>query len=388
MDKVLLYYRQYKDAPEYILAEYISTRKIKISFYKRSPWYFEYEDEQDYKTMDYSCTFKNKDATKFISLFTKNKNPQEFLQRLKAKFAKSTSLENILEFADKHKINYKLYDNYYPEWPENIFPLDYRYKKLYDEKGQFVIPELYEPPQNGIRKLFDSRGNLFLEANYVQGKKNGLCTIYENNKIKKERYYVDDLLSGVYKEYHSNGKVKIEMLYTNGNRDGFAKEYHPNGRIKLDSFFKDDLQECVSNEYYDNGKLKLESTWARDKSEGVVITYDINGNIESKLPRKHGKLDGVIRDYYPNGKLKWVEDYKKGQRHGKSIKYYKSGKIACIQHWRNDKKRNSLGYYQNGNVYYKFLFDKNGKRHGTSKTYHKSGKIRTITIYKNGKVDD
>ena len=70
----------------------------------------------------------------------------------------------------------------------------------YIEKGN-LIEEYFH--NNGIKegkyKLFDFRGNLLVEIEYINDKKNGNCKIYNPYKflsmIDKELYFIDDKLN-------------------------------------------------------------------------------------------------------------------------------------------------------------------------------------------------
>ena len=76
------------------------------------------------------------------------------------------------------------------------------------------------------------RSLLFLVLFFVQGKKNGLCFIYDDyGRIIKAENYVDDLRDGECLTYDDQGNIIIQEFYEGGKRHGPSSLYNHEGNI-------------------------------------------------------------------------------------------------------------------------------------------------------------
>ena len=69
----------------------------------------------------------------------------------------------------------------------------------YIERGDLIEEYFHNNgKKEGIYRILDSKGNIFIEAEYINDKKNGICKIYDPYKMIKygyrELYYNDDKL--------------------------------------------------------------------------------------------------------------------------------------------------------------------------------------------------
>ena len=95
-------------------------------------------------------------------------------------------------------------------------------------------------PITGVYKARQGNG-LWVEANYKDGKRDGVYKEYDKNgKLSKEKNYEDGWLDGVFKVYHVNGNLGIEGNYEDGKRDGVHKYYDENGKLEREENYKDD----------------------------------------------------------------------------------------------------------------------------------------------------
>ena len=97
---------------------------------------------------------------------------------------------------------------------------------------------------------------------------NGLCICYHTNGKKMKRYvYKNDIIVGLYEEYHLNGNKKIICLYNDLSlEDGEHIEYDKNEHIIKCCYYKDGYLQKLCDEFYEDG-----------------TSYKINEQIESNI---------------------------------------------------------------------------------------------------------
>ena len=90
-------------------------------------------------------------------------------------------------------------------------------------------------PITGKRVVKYPDGNLSFEANFKDGKREGLA-----------------------KTYYINGNLWAETNYKNGKQDGLKKTYDVSGNLKSEANFKDGQLEGLAKTYHENGNLESE----------------------------------------------------------------------------------------------------------------------------------
>jgi len=84
------------------------------------------------------------------------------------------------------------------------------------------------------------------------------------NKGTRERpvmYYEGALFTGVGFDVYSDGQLKLEANYKDGKYDGLFKIYYENGQLKEEGNFKDGELDGLLKVYYENGQLKEERNY-------------------------------------------------------------------------------------------------------------------------------
>jgi antitoxin component YwqK of YwqJK toxin-antitoxin module len=173
------------------------------------------------------------------------------------------------------------------------------YFAIIDKKGKEIIEGQY--------KEFLDSGCVVMTVNYVNGKKNGVCTRYfttdgkTNGTLSSLCYYVNDKLEGKYIDYYSNNIIHIECYYVNNKKHGEYKEYYK-------SFHINEQGENVQNEY------KI-TTYNNDQLHGVYKEY-YEPTVDKEIYLKNyidsyinGKITGLYKEYRKDGKLKEVTCY-------------------------------------------------------------------------------
>jgi antitoxin component YwqK of YwqJK toxin-antitoxin module len=143
-------------------------------------------------------------------------------------------------------------------------PVDY--SKLQDRDGIMYLPN-EETPFNGRAEDFYWTGQKKLEANYKDGKLDGLWTLwYINGQKKREGNSKDGKEDGLWTQWYLNGQKNEESNWKAG-KPMSAKGWKPNG------------EKCPVTDVKDGN--------------GVVVWYNEDGTEYRRLTYKDGDL---VRD--------------------------------------------------------------------------------------------
>ena len=251
--------------------------------------------------------------------------------------------------------------------------------KEYDEKGLLITLQTFNKGILTERERINRKDK--------DGLKQGVWrTYYENNKIKSELYYKDDVLNGPYKEYDENGLLLTVLNYSNGK--------------VLESNDTADLDVEIRNEYDESGNLIYSGSYHDNIPIGIHRIYDETGKVKTaKLYNDFGNLigEGIItnegmkegewNDYYIDGTLKAKGNYLSNLRTGKWGFYYKNGSVEQRGSYKNGKEEGLWEwYYENESIkrqeeYY------NGKEEGEYIEYDTSGNIVVSGKYFDGQKE-
>ena len=238
--------------------------------------------------------------------------------------------------------------------------------------GKTKIKERYfvnaQNQKNGLYVKYDNRGLKAVEANYLNGKPNGLA----------KEYY----LPGI--GYPGDEKLKIEVNYKNGEKDGIEKEYSyiKDGKFDYDNGVKTLIAEVTYKagkgirykSYFMNGKLKSDLT-----DDGVCKLFYENGKSLEEYVLKGGAFEGYYKKWYENGQLFIDGNKKEGQWFGEVKVYYENGKLKAKELYGD---RDFEGYSFIGKSEY---YDENGNLEKTKEYFPIANKEQRIKItnYKN-----
>ncbi|MHB1685968.1 MAG: TonB family protein [Ignavibacteriaceae bacterium] len=95
---------------------------------------------------------------------------------------------------------------------------------------------------------------------------------------------------GLVKSYYDNNKLKSEINYSNNIREGAAKFYYPNGNLKEELNYVNGAVDGVVKEYYESGKLKELYTIENGRREGPTSLYSQDGNYLKNIVYSAGIL--------------------------------------------------------------------------------------------------
>ncbi len=179
----------------------------------------------------------------------------------------------------------------------------------------------------------------------------------------------------------------VNIINAAGKKDGRWVKYFDNNKMKYQGQFKNDIPYGTFTHYYNTGDKKAIVVFSDDGIIGNSTTYYKNGDLMAKGKYINQKKDSVWRYYLneKNNQLISIETYKNGKLDGESITYYPdNGKPAEIVIYENDQKNGKLLKYFPDGLLMTESYYKNDQPDGDFKHYHPDGKIQIIGKYKNG----
>ncbi len=248
----------------------------------------------------------------------------------------------------------------------------------------------YSLDQKIITIIRYKKGAILSEEKINRYDKNGLKQdvwkeFYENGNLKTEARYIDDKLSGYYKEYTKDGKLLKAVLYIDG-------EIHEDERLQtLD----------LRQEFYENGLPKVIGTYnVRGEKHGKFKYFNENGQLEEQIIYNNnvivakGKIDeeerkqGYWEEFYPNGAIKSKGKYIDGEKIENWEFFFLSGKKEQEGTYVKGGKQNGTWtwYYETGEILRKEEFRK-GLEDGIFIEHFPDGKVITQGEFLEGKKE-
>ncbi len=169
--------------------------------------------------------------------------------------------------------------------------------------------------------------------NYVNGRLNGIETIYYNDLIDSQFNWKDDVKEGLVKQWASclkrsnlikniqNNYLCLSYYIINNKKNGEFIEYHENGNIYKKYYFKDNKKHGEYLIYDINGILEYSGQFIEDLREGLWYFYGENNNITKKVPYVNDKINGEIISYTETGKIRSIKTFVNDIPHGRSVSY-------------------------------------------------------------------
>ena len=150
--------------------------------------------------------------------------------------------------------------------------------------------------------------------------------LYENGQKQLEANYKDGKRDGLQTNWHKNGQKKSEANYKDGKRDGLYVTWHDNGQKSSEKNRKDGKQDGLAAEWYENGKKKLEVNYKDGKIDGLYVTWYFGGEKWIESTSKNGKKEGLETKWHTNGKKYTEVNFKNGKKEGLETKWHTNGK--------------------------------------------------------------
>uniref|UniRef100_UPI004049E0E1 hypothetical protein n=1 Tax=Flavobacterium sp. TaxID=239 RepID=UPI004049E0E1 len=262
----------------------------------------------------------------------------------------------------------------------------------------------------GKKTIYNGKGAVFHEINYVKGKANGTYKMYSD---------FDDLLLET--EFKNNQKHGKRTLYSKKSRVMTTEGIYENGILVSDLTLYDNYQKFIIPKNATKGKVKQYTKENVLVSEfeligngmlhGMAIVYNLsNQKPYSKVSYTYGKMNGIAEFYSKNGNLLTKNEYKNGQKVGKHQYFYENDQLKLEEFYdefgnptgiwkgyRYDGKNNYTKQHLPNNVSIYTTFDTNETINSittytdkfninyTTKRYE-NGILSSETTYQNNKI--
>ncbi len=249
--------------------------------------------------------------------------------------------------------------------------------------------------RENILKIYYNKKILF-DSNTFHLYPNGLCTEYNNDKIKFVRIYKMGIVRGHGTEYSLNEAhtKKYIGLFENNLYHGDGEYFYPSGHLQYKGEFKNGLF-IKGNEYYDyNGGIKYEGEFLNNKYHGTGIQYYngvlCNANIKGKKKYAGSFVNGLyngegIKYNNTNGNIQYKGNYSNDKLNGYASEYNEAGELIFDGKYLNNSKCGKGTEYDNGKVIFNGEF-LNDTYHGVGTRYNKTGFSLGTYNYKNGVI--
>lgn len=318
-------------------------------------------------------------------------------------------LDSIWSFFDEHG-NLQKEISYF-ENHKNGFYKEYA---IADSTTYLYMSVLYVNDQKqGVEQYFSPNGNLIKEIPYENNKKEGKSYEYNDSVVTTiSNYENDNLLSsqainrtdarglktGQHISFYPNGAMKTEANYTNGKLNGLYKLYNQHEQlIQVGNYENDTLLYSSSTmaefedplekkEYYADSTLKYKGAFRDNKpigvhrsynNKGVIIDgalYDMNGTLIGRgITQENGDKSGEWVFYFPDGKKESEGLYSDGRKSGLWKFYYPDETVKQTGNFRDGKYDGPWRFYSEVGDLQKEEEYAHGRRNGLSIEYDDEG---------------
>lgn len=162
-----------------------------------------------------------------------------------------------------------------------------------DRRGYFTGERHYKKGLlHGKSRKYNRGATLLEEADYFQGKLNGVRTVYYENKpgkVLEEAYYKMGIKNGSSKWFGESGNLIADYTYKDGEFDGINKTYYENGTLMIEEKFENGVPVGEYVEYHQNGIVKIKGSFENGLKEGKWYVYDEAGKEIDILKYKKGE---------------------------------------------------------------------------------------------------
>ncbi len=139
---------------------------------------------------------------------------------------------------------------------------------------------------------------------------------FYNDSIQENITYKYGKMDGEYKSY-SKGKIYNEGFYLNGKKEGEWKLFHENGLINEKGSYIEGERDGVWEYFYPSGKLNTKTTYKVE--------------LHKLFNKKISKKNGPYEEFYPNGNPRMSGKFENGNQIGEWKIFNEDGKPIRLQ---------------------------------------------------------
>jgi len=259
-----------------------------------------------------------------------------------------------------------------------------------DEKENYI--------NHGKWKMFNQRGTLLAEGQYVNNKRDGTWVRFYQGKESKlfsempykqfkgpyvsQATFKDGQLHGTWKIYDASQHKISEFSLSEGQRNGKSTWWYANGQKMREIDFRDGLIDGRLMEWTPNKKLVTNNTYQSGRKLALKVTKYKNGAKKTEGMFLYAKLVVETPDDWWNATVAQSVAQGQDERHGTWTSWYENGQEHVTGNYENDVPVGTFTWsYKTGQ---KALVGnyKDGQRHGFWDWWHPNGQKATYAEYK------
>ncbi len=263
------------------------------------------------------------------------------------------------------------------------------------EQGQLVRVTEHTIPPQPLAAVVQSEAATYpgtilktskdARAFYVDGKQIAQETLSSNGATLE---LLGNIPDGEVKEFAENGKLRSQSYYVNNKRHGLVTYYDEQDRVvSAETYEQGVLQGPAQyHSYTQHDDLTTKCSYKNAVLDGEFVVTQHDGTVREQAQYSNGRLHGERRTYYANGKDEAQENYTEGKLSGKRTLFFPSGEVWYTENYTNgrlDGERTE--FFPNGQIYINEFYS-DGMLDGPRNLYAPDGNLITSEEYHWGNV--
>ena len=226
-------------------------------------------------------------------------------------------------------------DGYYHRIGDDLGISGVVYENFVDDTPKAEIHLMYGLQHGKYTQWHESTGNKEFEANFYQGKRDGITTFwYPSGKLKSQTSYKAGTQHGLSNFWYENGQVKSESIWHAGQKFGLRTDWYPNGQKKSEVNYANNQLNGSGTHWYENGQKHISATWTNGIQTGSYMEWHPNGEKKQEAAYDdQGILISDIKEWDEEGKV-----IKKSRKERSSDKGKKS-RGGFLSFFKKDKSK-------------------------------------------------
>lgn len=213
-------------------------------------------------------------------------------------------------------------DGYYHRIGDDLGISGVVYENFVDDTPKAEINLMYGLQHGKYTQWHESTGNKEFEANFYQGKRDGITTFwYPSGKLKSQTSYKAGTQHGLANFWYESGQMKSEAIWHAGQKFGIRTDWYPNGQKKSEVNYANNKLDGPGTHWYQNGEQHISASWTNGIQTGSYMEWHPNGQKKKEaVYDDQGILLSDIKEWDEEGK-----EIKKSRKERSSGKEKKSG---------------------------------------------------------------
>jgi antitoxin component YwqK of YwqJK toxin-antitoxin module len=209
---------------------------------------------------------------------------------------------------------------------------------------------------------------------YDAGKPNGTFTYWDRNGNEIGKYEIKDG-TGVAVTFWAPKKPSSKTRLYKGYEDGAYQEFNRAGRMVVEGHYAGGIKHGVWKEWNWDGVLILEEHWKRGKLDGTVKKY-VDGQLSMEATYVEGKANGAYVEYRAGNKPALTGQFADDLRTGTWTSYNADGNVVRIATYKDGVLEGPYRELAGGAVHEGTMVA--GRRSGTWTRTDKGGAVRKL----------